>query len=94
MDHDRQVLIFQMLVEQVAQLRLRADQVDAYRKRAAGKNRAAYLRLRRLVRANRVESNIGKPTRFSQGRTSLGAASYQTPQETAALRPSKLHTIP
>jgi hypothetical protein len=48
-DDDGQVFIAQKLVEEVAQLRLRPNQVDTNRKRLAGEDRPANLRFRSFV---------------------------------------------
>src|SRR6266567_8007128 len=58
LDGDGQVLILEVLVEQVAQLRLRPNEMDPYRKGAAGKDGAPNLRLRGLVAAECVQRYV------------------------------------
>ena len=49
MDDDRQVFVFEMLVQQIAELAFRPNQMHPHRKRAAGFNGAANLRFRSFV---------------------------------------------
>ena len=58
MNDDGQVFVLEMLVEQVAQLRLRPDEMDTHRQSAAGENRPADLRLRSFVGTEGVERNV------------------------------------
>jgi hypothetical protein len=57
-DDDGQIFVFQILVQQIAQLRLGTDQMHTHRKSPASLNRAANLRLRSFVRAKSVERDI------------------------------------
>ena len=57
-DDDRQIFVFEILIQQVAQLRLRTDQMHAHRQSPASLNGAANLRLRSFVRAKSVQRNI------------------------------------
>ena len=57
-DNYRQVFIFKLLVEKVAQLRLRSNRMDTHRQSLAGKNRPPNLRLRSFVGTYGVKRNI------------------------------------
>ena len=58
MDDDGQILVVQMFVQQVAQLRLRPHKVYTHRQSAAGEYRPAYLRFGSLVGAYCVKRNV------------------------------------
>ena len=53
-DDDGQVFVFKMLVEQVAQLRLRPDEMHAHGQRAAGEDGSPDLRFGSLIGTNGV----------------------------------------
>jgi hypothetical protein len=57
-DHNRQFFVFEMLVEQVVQLRLRPHQVHTHGQGAAGEDRSLDLRLGSLVRTHGVKRNV------------------------------------
>ncbi len=57
-DDDGQVFVVEVLVEQIAQLGLRPNQVDAHGQAAAGENGPANLRLRSFVGPYSVESDV------------------------------------
>ena len=57
-DHDGQVFVFKVLVQQVAQLRLRPNQVDPHGQSTARQNRPLDLRLRSLIGTYGVERNV------------------------------------
>ena len=58
MDDNGQVFIVQVLVEQIAQLRLGPNQVDPHREAARGKNRPANLRFRSFVGTEGVQRDV------------------------------------
>ena len=60
MDDDGQVLVFEVLVEQVAQLRLRPDQVHPDGQRAAGQDCPPDLRLGSFVGTDGVKRDVGE----------------------------------
>jgi hypothetical protein len=64
-DDDGQVLVFEVLVEQVAQLRLGPDEMHAHGQRAAGEDGSANLRLGSLIGTNGVERDVGKHRNWS-----------------------------
>jgi hypothetical protein len=57
-DDDRQVLVVQVLVEEIVQLRLRPNQVDPYGQSLASEDSPAKLRLGSFVGAYGVKRNI------------------------------------
>ena len=57
-DDDGQVFVFKMLVEQVAQLRLRPNQVDPHGQSAAGEDGPANLRLGSFVGTYGVKRDV------------------------------------
>ena len=59
-DDDGQVFVFEVLVEQVAQLRLRPDQMDPHGQSAAGEDGPANLRLGSFVGTYGVKRDVGE----------------------------------
>jgi hypothetical protein len=61
-DDDGQVFVFvfEMLIEQVAELRLGPDQMDSHGESAAGKDGSPDLRLGSLIGTNGVKRDVGK----------------------------------
>jgi hypothetical protein len=59
-NHDGEIFIFEVLVEQVAELRLGSDQMDAHRQASAGENRPPDLRLWSFVGTYGVERNVNE----------------------------------
>ncbi len=59
-NHDRQVFVFQLFVQNVAQLRLRSNQMDTHWQSAAGEDRPANLRLRSFVGTYGIERNVNE----------------------------------
>lgn len=59
-DVNRQTLAVQILIEQRAYTLLRAHQIHLHGQGTAGEDGAPNLRLRRLVGAHGIESNVGQ----------------------------------
>jgi hypothetical protein len=59
-DDDGQVFIFKMLIEEVAEFRLRTNQMDPYGKSAASEDGSLDLGLGSLVGTNGVKRDVGE----------------------------------
>jgi hypothetical protein len=59
-DNDGQVFIFKILIEKVAKLRLRTDQMDPHRKSATSEDGSLNLRLGSLIGTNGVKRDVGE----------------------------------
>jgi len=57
-DDDGQVFVFEVLVEEIAELRLRPNEVDPHGQSAAGKDSPSNLRLWSFVRTYGVKNDV------------------------------------
>ena len=79
MDDDGQVLVFEVLIELIAQFWFGTNQMNAYRKRAAGQNSSTNLRFRCFVRTTGVKRDVDEQRRCSDYLTASLVSSTERP---------------